>query len=57
MLFWKNFINEEDGQDLVEYGLVLGLVAAAAVVAVTAFGTSISTAYGSLSSKVSTSSW
>jgi pilus assembly protein Flp/PilA len=29
MQFFKNFIREEEGQDIIEYGLVLGLIALA----------------------------
>jgi pilus assembly protein Flp/PilA len=42
MTFLKNFINDEEGQDLVEYALLLGFIAIAAVLAVTNLGTKIS---------------
>jgi Flp pilus assembly pilin Flp len=35
----------EDGQDLVEYGLLIGLIALAAVVAVGSLGTTINTVF------------
>lgn len=34
----KKFIKEEEGQGMTEYGLILGLVAIAAVVALTTMG-------------------
>lgn len=37
------FFNEEDGQSLVEYGLLVSLIALVAVVAVTVFGKGIKT--------------
>lgn len=36
--FWK----EEDGQGLVEYGLIIGLIAVVVIIALTTMGTSIS---------------
>jgi pilus assembly protein Flp/PilA len=42
MQFIQQFVREEEGQDVVEYALVLGLVAVAGIVALTAMGTSIS---------------
>ena len=41
MSFLKNFINEEDGQDMVEYGLIIALVVLGAVIAFTHFGTQV----------------
>jgi pilus assembly protein Flp/PilA len=38
----------EDGQGLVEYGLILALVAVGAVIALKAMGTSVNTALGSI---------
>jgi pilus assembly protein Flp/PilA len=35
-------VREEEGQDMVEYALILGLISIVAVVAVTATGTKIS---------------
>ena len=35
----------DDGQDLVEYGLLIGLIALAAVVAVGSLGTTINTVF------------
>lgn len=41
MTFLKNFFKEEDGQDMVEYGLVIALVVLGAVVAFTHFGSQV----------------
>lgn len=41
MLWVKNWVAEQDGQDLVEYALLLGLIALIAVVAITAGGTAV----------------
>jgi Flp pilus assembly pilin Flp len=41
MSFLKNFFVEEDGQDMVEYGLVLAAVVAAGTIIFTAFGTNV----------------
>jgi Flp pilus assembly pilin Flp len=38
MQFIKNFIREQEGQDIVEYGLVLGLVALAGAGVLAALG-------------------
>lgn len=46
--FWK----EETGAETVEYALVLGLMALAAVVGVTAAGNSVKTWWNSLSSYI-----
>jgi len=43
MSFLKNFYAEECGQDMVEYGLILGLVVLAAITAFTTFGGDLST--------------
>jgi pilus assembly protein Flp/PilA len=52
MTFLKNFINDEEGQDLVEYALLLGFVAIACVVAVTALGTKISAYFNKVGSSL-----
>lgn len=54
MSFLKNLFVEEDGQDMVEYGLVLSLVVLAAVALLTAFNGKISTAFGQLGTDVTT---
>lgn len=39
----RRFFNEEDGQSMVEYGLLISLIALVAVVAVTVFGKGVKT--------------
>ncbi len=39
--FINRLVREEEGQDMVEYALILGLVSIVAVVAVTATGVSV----------------
>jgi pilus assembly protein Flp/PilA len=52
MSFWKQLFHEEDGQDMVEYGLIIGLVVLACVTAYTALGGSISTGINNTSTEV-----
>jgi pilus assembly protein Flp/PilA len=46
----NRFRREEEGAALVEYGLLVGLIAVICVVAVTALGTEVSTAFSSIAS-------
>jgi pilus assembly protein Flp/PilA len=48
------FIRDESGQDLVEYALVLALIALAATVSMKALATSIGTAFTSVGTKLAT---
>jgi pilus assembly protein Flp/PilA len=41
----KLVFRREDGQDLIEYGLLVGLIAIVAIVAVTTVGTTIRTVF------------
>ena len=45
----KSFVREEDAPTMVEYGLMIALIAVACIVAVTALGTSISNLLGDVS--------
>ena len=38
-------LRPEEGQDLIEYGLLVGLIALIAIVAVTAVGTTVNTVF------------
>ena len=38
---FNRFVREEQGQDLIEYALLAGLISLASVVAITALGTAI----------------
>jgi pilus assembly protein Flp/PilA len=44
----RRFVREDHGQDLVEYAMLLALIALVVVGGVTAFGTAISTWYTNL---------
>ena len=48
----KDLIDTEDGQDLVEYALVVGLIAMGAVAAMNGFATTIVTGFTSVGTKV-----
>jgi len=48
----KRFFVEEQGQDLVEYGLVVALVAMVVLAAITTFGTNLSAGFGSVNGKI-----
>jgi len=45
-------INEDEGQNLVEYALLAGLVALAALVAVTSVGTNMKALYNNLAGSI-----
>lgn len=48
----KGILRDQKGQGMVEYGLILGLVAVIAIVSLTSIGTSLSTAFTTLSTKI-----
>jgi pilus assembly protein Flp/PilA len=52
MTYLKNFIQDEEGQDLVEYALLLGFIALAATAALTSLETNISTLYSKVGASV-----
>jgi len=54
MELMKRLINDEQGQGLVEYALIVGLIALVAVAAITLAGTSINTIWTSIKNKLST---
>jgi pilus assembly protein Flp/PilA len=49
---FNRVVREEEGQDLVEYAILLAFIALACVVAVTALGTSISGLLGKVGAKL-----
>ncbi|MFN0110695.1 MAG: Flp family type IVb pilin [Blastocatellia bacterium] len=51
--FIGNFVNEEQGQDIVEYSLLLVLIGAAAVFVLTTMGTSIGQIFSKINTKLS----
>ena len=48
----KSFMQDESGQDLIEYALLAGFISLVAVVAITQVGTGINTVYGNLNTQV-----
>lgn len=50
----RRFVREEEGQGLVEYALIIGLIAVVAIAALTASGGSISSLFSSISGQLST---
>jgi pilus assembly protein Flp/PilA len=49
----NHFRRDDEGAALVEYGILVGLIAVICVVAVTALGTEISTAFSTIASALS----
>jgi pilus assembly protein Flp/PilA len=54
MSFLKKLFTQEDGQDMVEYGIVIALVVIAAAAAMTTFSQQIQAAFGTLGGQVTT---
>ncbi len=48
----QQFVNDESGQDLIEYALVAGLIGLAAVTAMSSLATKISGAFNSVGSQL-----
>ena len=48
----KSFVRDEEGQDLLEYALLVALIALVAIDAVTAAGTSVSTIFDKIATKL-----
>ena len=49
---FKNFVQDESGQDLIEYALLAGFISLVAVVAITNVGTGVNTVYGNIDGQV-----
>jgi pilus assembly protein Flp/PilA len=50
----KNFMQDESGQDLIEYALVAGLIGLGAVTAMSGLATKIGTAFTTIGTTLST---
>lgn len=48
----KSFVNQEEGQDLLEYALLVALIALVAIVAVTAAGGSVSAIFQNIAGQL-----
>jgi len=50
----QQFVREEDGQDVVEYGLLIATIAIVVLVATSAFGSQISAWFNRLAGRITT---
>lgn len=48
----KRFVREESGQDLIEYGLLIGIITTGAITAIGAIGPKVSGYFTNLNSKL-----
>ena len=48
----NRFVREEEGQDLIEYALLAGLISLVCIVAITATGTSLNTLFTNVAARV-----
>jgi pilus assembly protein Flp/PilA len=48
----KSFVRNEEGQDLLEYALLVALIALVAIVAVAAAGTSVSNIFNTIANQL-----
>jgi len=54
MEFGMQFVRDENGQDVVEYGLLIATIAIVVLVATAAFGTQISAWFNRLAGRITT---
>lgn len=54
-VYLQNLVSSEEGQDLVEYALVVALIAFGAITGMSALSAELNTAFKSISSKVASS--
>ena len=54
LAFARQFVQQDEGQDVVEYGLLIATIAIVVLVATTAFGTSINDWFSRLAGRVTT---
>jgi pilus assembly protein Flp/PilA len=52
----RTFVREDEGQDLLEYALLIALIALVAIVAVTAAGNSVSSIFNRISTQLNATS-
>ena len=55
-MLWKRFLADEDGQDLIEYALLAGLISLASVAAITALGGAVRTNMAAVGAAVTAAS-
>ena len=51
-LYVRNWFEAEEGQDLIEYALLVGLISVVAVISITATGNSVSVLFASVATAV-----
>jgi len=51
-LWLKNLLDGEEGQDLIEYALLVGLIVIITILAVTAAGTAVSTIFANIATQL-----
>lgn len=51
---WRDFLLDESGQDVVEYGILIATVGVVILLAVGAFGSQIQTWFGTLAGRITT---
>jgi Flp pilus assembly pilin Flp len=54
MEFVQQFIREDEGQDVVEYGLLVATIGLVVLVGTAAFGSQISAWFGALATRITT---
>ena len=54
LAFAHQFVREDEGQDVVEYGLLIATIAIVVLVATTAFGSAIKDWFNTLAGKITT---
>ncbi len=56
MEYVQSFIREDEGQDVVEYGLLVATIGLVVLAGTAAFGSHISTWFGALANRITTNS-
>ena len=54
MQFIKNFLRGDEGQGMVEYGIILGLVSVLAIAALTLMGTDVQNVFTDITTQLNT---
>ena len=54
MEFFQQFLRDEDGQDVVEYGLLIATIAIVVLIGVGFFGSQINVWFGNLAARITT---
>ncbi|GLB29824.1 hypothetical protein LAD12857_17470 [Lacrimispora amygdalina] len=52
--FWDKFVSEESGQGMVEYGLILALIAVAVIVGLQTLGGKVSSTFDKVNTAITT---